>query len=164
MARTIWPSFPNVSIIRGDLAHPIVSGNKLFKALPLVEQAKRCGSKTIISTGGRYSNHLHALSWLAREEDLRSVGLVRGYAGQTPTPTLIDCQRFGMSLHFIDHSTYNSRYSNEFWKPWLTRYQDSFRIDEGGWSDLAIEGTAKWWSYVPPTADMILVAIGSGTT
>lgn len=164
LARDIWPTFPNVSILRGDLIHPVVSGNKLFKVDPIVRIAQQMNKRTLISVGGRFSNHLHALSFLAREQGFHSVGIVRGYAEQELTPTLLDCQQFGMKLHFVNNTDYQNRYEDSFWGPWLSRYPDSYRIDEGGWSKEAMEGSASWWNYIPTATDFVLVPIGSGST
>lgn len=159
-----WAEFPDVHILRGDQLHPVVSGNKLFKLEPLLAHAVRTGRKAAISVGGRYSNHLHALSWAARESGLDSIGLIRGFPEQPLTPTLQDCQEWGMQLHFIPPGEYRKRHLPAFWQPWLTAYPDSIRIDEGGWSAAAIEGSARWWHYIPGDARNVVCAVGSGCT
>lgn len=163
-ARHPWPIFPNVSIVRGDLIHPVVSGNKLYKLQPLLKKALDSGASTLISVGGRYSNHLHALSWMANETGMTSIGLIRGYPEQGITETLNDCVRWGMKLHFVSHADYKHRYSADFWDPWLRQYPNSFRIDEGGWSPDSIEGARQWWLSIPSETTMVLCAIGSGGT
>ncbi len=160
----IWPVYPNVTIVRGDLLHPVVSGNKLFKLIPLLNKAKREDKSVLLSVGGRYSNHLHALAWAGHESAMQTVGLVRGYEAQPLTPTLVDCQKWGMHIHFISHDEYESRYSDDFWTFWLRRYEHSLRIDEGGWSAEAIQGSALWWQGIDPKTTLVVCAIGSGST
>ncbi|MDO9212349.1 MAG: 1-aminocyclopropane-1-carboxylate deaminase/D-cysteine desulfhydrase, partial [Methylococcales bacterium] len=49
-------------IKRDDLLHPIMSGNKWRKLKYSLNHALNSGADTIISMGGAYSNHLHALA------------------------------------------------------------------------------------------------------
>ena len=159
-----WPARSTVKILRGDQIHPIVTGNKLFKLLPLLDKADAQGNKTLISVGGRYSNHLHALAWAGREANFKTVGLVRGFKEQALTPTLEDCQRWGMRLHFIDFTSYQQRHLDEFWQPWLARYEQAMAIPEGGWSTEAISGSKRWCQYLSRDTDVVICAVGSGST
>jgi 1-aminocyclopropane-1-carboxylate deaminase len=160
----VWSKFPNVSIVRGDLLHPIVSGNKLFKLEPLLEKALSKNVETLISVGGRYSNHLHALAWAGRKVGLQTVGVVSGYPAQPLTPTLKDCIEWGMKIHFVGRKAYQSRHQDDFWETWLRKYPASLRIDEGGWSPEAIRGSASWWQGIQHDTQIVLCAIGSGST
>jgi len=159
-----WPERQNISVVRGDLLHPMVSGNKLYKLQPLIESALGTGRRTLVSVGGRYSNHLHALAWACREAGLESVGLVRGYAAQALTPTLIDCQNWGMSLHFIDRKAYQDRYDEAFWQKWLALYPNAMRLNEGGWSPESIAGSALWWQGIAADTQRVICPVGSGCT
>ena len=91
---------------RDDLNHPTVSGNKLHKLAPNLAFAKQQGYKTVLSFGGAYSNHLHALAWACRERGLSSIGLVRGELHSELTPTLTDCRDWGMHLIATQRTTY----------------------------------------------------------
>ena len=159
-----WPGRPGLSILRGDLLHPVVSGNKLFKLMPLLLQAKRQQASTLMSVGGRYSNHLHALSWAASALGMASVGLVRGFPEQSLTPTLADCQRWGMQLEFLPPKDYQKRHQATFWQSWTSRFPNSFPIEEGGWSEGAIQGSSQWWQYIPTDINCVVCAVGSGAT
>jgi 1-aminocyclopropane-1-carboxylate deaminase len=150
--------------VRGDLLHPVVSGNKLFKLIPIVQKATSSGCNTLISVGGRFSNHLHALAWVGNELGLSTVGIVQGYLEQEETPTLADCRRWGMTIHFVDRITFQKRYSYDFWKSWLEHYPRAFRVNEGGWSSEAIHGSGMWWEGIPEETDIVVTPIGSGST
>lgn len=164
LASTRWPAFPNVSILRGDQIHPIVSGNKLFKLSPFLRAAQASEAVPLISVGGRFSNHLHALAFAGYEMNLQTLGLVRGFENQVETPTLRDCRDWGMTIQFIRPEHYKSRYANTFWEPWLARFPNAMRIDEGGWSSSAIEASQTWWDYISPETDIVIVPVGSGST
>lgn len=86
--------------------HATVSGNKLHKLKPNIELAIKQNLDGILSFGGPYSNHLHALAWACKQHGLNSTGLVRGELHQTLTPTLTDCQNWGMQLIPIERTAY----------------------------------------------------------
>ena len=60
---------------REDLIHPIISGNKFRK---LKYNILSIDKNQLISFGGAYSNHLLALSYIGKHENLNTVGIVRG--------------------------------------------------------------------------------------
>ena len=95
-----------VIVFRDDLNHATVSGNKLHKLAPNIEHAKALGCSTVLSFGGPYSNHLHALSWACKESSLSSIGFVRGELHDELTPTLSDCQKWGMQLVPLSRKVY----------------------------------------------------------
>lgn len=47
--------------LRLDQLHPTLSGNKFFKLLGHLEVFRSSGRSRLLSFGGRWSNHLHAL-------------------------------------------------------------------------------------------------------
>ena len=51
-----------VAVLRLDQIDPLISGNKWFKLTEHLAQARDAGASGIISLGGAYSNHLHALA------------------------------------------------------------------------------------------------------
>ena len=50
----------NVDVLRLDLIHPIISGNKWFKLKYHIRAALGEKKKGIVTFGGAYSNHLAA--------------------------------------------------------------------------------------------------------
>ena len=93
-------------IYRDDLNHPTVSGNKLHKLLPNIKLARDKEVSQILSFGGAFSNHLHALAWACKESGLQSIGVVRGELHVPLTPTLKDCEEWGMKLLPISRKAY----------------------------------------------------------
>ena len=91
---------------RDDLNHPTVSGNKLHKLTPNLALARQQDCESVLSFGGPYSNHLHALAWACKEQGLSSIGLVRGELHSELTPTLADCREWGMHLIAVQRNTY----------------------------------------------------------
>ena len=162
--RTPWSDHPQVFTIRGDRLHPVVSGNKWFKLLPLLEKARINGVQTLISVGGPYSNHLHALAYAGHRWGFETVGVVRGPRPDVFSQTLKDCEQWGMTLHFLSREAYAERHTPGFAGQWEDGYPHSLFIAEGGWSPEALAGSASWWQLAGRDLDLIVCPVGSGTT
>lgn len=151
-------SFQSLYIKRDDLLHPLVSGNKWRK----LRYAFKQHTVGVASMGGPYSNHLHALAYLAQQMGWPSYALVRGEAQQTPT--LIDCQRWGMQLQFVDRQTYRElRQHPEAWRRYVSQ-PDAQWLCEGGKARAALRGVAELVSELPFIPDVVICAAGTGTT
>ena len=48
------------NILRLDLLHPVVSGNKWFKLRYYIEKAQEQNKNSLVTFGGAWSNHIHA--------------------------------------------------------------------------------------------------------
>src|SRR5438270_3406286 len=79
-----------LSVLRLDVIHPLISGNKWFKLKEYLAKAKAAGSSTIVSFGGAYSNHLHAVAAACKSFGLASAGVVRGERPPSLSHTLQD--------------------------------------------------------------------------
>lgn len=87
-----------------------LAGNKVFKLLPTLVQVKAQTAKgqvpQMISFGGAWSNHLHALAAAGQHYGIATVGIVRGERKPVLTPTLRDCIAMGMRLQFVSRGHY----------------------------------------------------------
>tara|TARA_B100001057_G_scaffold501048_1_gene620024 strand:- start:788 stop:1666 length:879 start_codon:yes stop_codon:yes gene_type:complete len=152
-------------IKREDLIHDIVSGNKWRKLNYNFKYIKEKKIKKILSFGGAYSNHLHALSWLAKKNNIKSFGLVRGCKLSIENPTLSFCKKNKMDLFFLDRSTYrNSKYNNPIFKKIIKSEENVFVIPEGGFNEFGIKGCEEIMDEVNEHYDIICCSIGSGCT
>ncbi|MBO1256363.1 pyridoxal-phosphate dependent enzyme [Alteromonas sp. 5E99-2] len=135
-----WPQCaPKVWVKRDDLIHPFVSGNKWRK----LKYANLHHHKKIVSIGGGYSNHLHALGYLCSQLQLPFTALVRGHYGATPTPMLNDLQNWGCHIEYIDKKLYATRDTEQF-KTWLDEHHiGSHFIPEGGSTAQAVKGVSE---------------------
>jgi len=169
--------FPDINlwIKRDDLLHPSVSGNKFRKLKYNLMQAEE-RRPTLISMGGAWSNHLHALAHAAQLLGLNSVGLVRGlrpssYVGQMPlNATLQDCQSTGMQLRFVSREDYRQlRENKDAWQRWVAKDHGNYLwLPEGGSNALAIKGVAELIEEIRLALnglpDTIVLACGTGAT
>lgn len=148
-------------IKRDDLLHPVVSGNKWRKLKYILHHALASGKDTIISMGGQYSNHLHALAFIGKHLGISTVAYIRGERPEPLTPTLKDCQEWGMQMKFISRSAYRKlrhvsqlpqQNPNEFWLP------------EGGAVKYALQGVAEMVAEIDIAYDVLCVPCGTATT
>ena len=151
-------------IKRDDLLHPIISGNKWRKLKYNLDAGLSLGVHTFISMGGAYSSHLHALAYLGKLLELKTIGYVRGECPAILTPSLQDVQNWGMELRFISRSEYRQyrNYKNNEDFPYLKA--NEFWIPEGGANSLALKGVAALVNEIDIPYDTLCVACGTGTT
>lgn len=156
-----------IDILRLDQIHPLLSGNKLFKLMDVLERVP--APRALVSVGGAHSNHLHALAVLARYYRVPVTALVQGYADAPLTPTMNDCQRMGMTLVWLDRAAYRQRYELQWQQEWASRC-DALWIGEGGaladWQPAAAgpSRAALRLAALCQGYDRIWMATGSGTT
>jgi 1-aminocyclopropane-1-carboxylate deaminase len=149
-------------IKRDDLLHPIISGNKWRKLKYILNHALSVGADTLISMGGAYSNHLHALAYVGKLLNLKTIGLIRGEP--ILTPSLQDMREWGMELRFVSRSDYRLLRQYKQWTdlPDLTVRQ--YWLPEGGAHTLALQGVAELVHEIDMSYDILCVACGTGTT
>lgn len=125
-----WLNGVELAVLRLDRIDPLISGNKWFKLTEHLAQAQQAGASGIISLGGAYSNHLHALAAAGKRFDFPTVGLLRGHPQDTPT--VLDLKAFGMQLHWLGYGGYRARHEPGFWLPWREQYPHLYPVPEGG--------------------------------
>jgi 1-aminocyclopropane-1-carboxylate deaminase len=155
----------NVLIIRADLVHPLISGNKWFKLKYNLLSARKANLSRVISFGGAYSNHIHALAWSARQLGISSVGIIRGE--DVINPMLKDVRDWGMQLHFVDRASFRKRHDIVWQNELKDEIGDGLIIPEGGSNALAVQGVAELMrdvSHQLPCLDYLLCACGTGGT
>lgn len=125
-----WLNGVELAVLRLDRIDPLISGNKWFKLTEHLAQAQHGAASGIISLGGAYSNHLHALAAAGKRFDFPTVGLLRGHPQDTPT--VLDLKAFGMHLHWLGYGGYRARHEPGFWLPWREQYPHLHPVPEGG--------------------------------
>ncbi|MFO2462906.1 pyridoxal-phosphate dependent enzyme [Pseudomonas sp. 15FMM2] len=138
--RLDWLKGVELAVLRLDCIDPLISGNKWFKLTGHLAQAQHAGASGIISLGGAYSNHLHALAAAGKRFGFPTVGLLRGHPQDTPT--VLDLKAFGMQLHWLGYGGYRARHEPDFWGPWREHYPHLFPVPEGGGGSAGAQGCA----------------------
>ncbi len=147
---------------RDDLIHPAISGNKWRKLKYHLLHAKEHGKRHLLSFGGAYSNHIHALAAAGCQSGLRTTGIIRGEYDAVSNSTLRDARHWGMDFVFVDRQSYRRRQDPD----WLAQFDapDTLIMPEGGSSPLAIPGVAELVGEVPFSPDLWVLPCASGGT
>ena len=149
------------SILRLDKLHPIVSGNKWFKLRYYIEDAIAHNASTIASFGGPYSNHLVALAYAAKENNIKSIGYVRATKEDALTPSLEEAIAYGMQLEFMGRTHFQA-IKNDLLKA-NNKENAVYFIDEGGYGELGAKGAATILNEHCEDYTTIIAAVGTGT-
>lgn len=149
---------------RDDLLHPIISGNKWRKLKYNLTEALSMGADTLISMGGAYSNHLHALAYTGKMLGLKTVGIIRGERPESLTPTLLDMESWGMELRYISRSEYRQYRNYKHWHDLPGIAPGQYWLPEGGSNNFALTGIAELVDEIDIHYDTLCVACGTGAT
>lgn len=149
-----------VDLLRADLLHPVISGNKWFKLRYYLEEAVQLCADTLVSFGGAYSNHLVALAYAAKESGMSSIGFIRGEEFEPRNPTLQDAVSYGMQLIYTDRALYR--------KPELIKQTENkpgwYWIPEGGHGITGAMGASALLKIHDTNLySHIVCAVGTGT-
>ena len=156
----------HVFMKRDDLIHPVISGNKWRKLLFNIEAAKASGASGVLSFGGAYSNHIHALAYACKINSIPSKAIIRGEPHYANNATLTQAAQWGMELHFVDRVTYRLRYEDSYLASLKEAYPGYYIVPEGGSNALAVKGVSLLMDELKEQAtfDSLFVPVGSGGT
>ncbi|MFM7595531.1 MAG: 1-aminocyclopropane-1-carboxylate deaminase/D-cysteine desulfhydrase [Flavobacteriales bacterium] len=147
-------------ILRDDLIHPLISGNKWRKLSHVISEAKKPGIDGIITYGGAFSNHLIATATATKLYQIPCILRVRGdELSADSNAYLKHCKSEGALLEFITREQYIKEkhtdsvvsYMN---KRWLS-------VPEGGASELGLKGCL---TLLTDEMDFDIIALAQGTT
>lgn len=155
------PGSWQADVLRLDLLHPEISGNKWFKLKHniLLAQSRQQG---ILTFGGPYSNHLAATAVACRLANIPCIGIIRGEEhAQELNHTLQTAAGNGMQLEFVSRSAYREK-DLLFYQ---ASYPDFHIVPEGGHNAAGAKGCEEILTICPTRQyTHILCAAGTGTT
>ncbi len=152
-----------VLVKRDDLIHEEVMGNKWRKLKYNIEYAVERGTKSLVTFGGAYSNHIAATAAAAKLYGLDSVGIIRGEELTADSnPTLRRAAENGMKFQFVSREDYREmKQGNQVPKESLSNY---VVLPEGGTNELAIKGCAELIDEIDHDFDILISPVGTGGT
>ena len=151
-----------VDVLRLDVLHPIVSGNKFYKLRFYIAAAIENGVSTVASFGGPYSNHIVALAYTAKEAGLKSIGYIRTNEDEPITPSMAEAKGYGMELVYLGRTDFQTKKASILEKK--DAKSDMYLIDEGGYGTIGAKGAATILSENETAHyDYIVCAVGTGT-
>jgi 1-aminocyclopropane-1-carboxylate deaminase len=150
-----------VDVLRLDLIHPVVSGNKWFKLHPYLDEALATGRKNVVTFGGAYSNHILATAAACGEKGLSAIGIIRGEEPAILSPTLKDATTYGMELVFVSREDYKRKTIPEN----ILQRGSLYIIAEGGYGEPGRTGAEAICAFADTRSyTHIVTAVGTGTT
>lgn len=147
-----------LDVLRLDLVHPVISGNKWFKLKYYLEEARVKGFNRIATFGGAYSNHIVATAYACKLHNLTCTGIIRGEEPQIFSPTLLLAKECGMQLKFVTRSAYKDKEAIKQSSPF------DYWINEGGYGSKGVAGAMEIMNLVTKNYSHIICAVGTGTT
>lgn len=130
----------SLQVLRLDSFFPEISGNKFFKLKYNILHAIEHGYQQLLSFGGAYSNHIHALAMAGKITGLKTIGIIRGERPEPLNPTLKDAEEAGMELYFVSRKEYRRRNDQAYLDEISQQYGPSMIIPEGGSNLRGIRG------------------------
>jgi 1-aminocyclopropane-1-carboxylate deaminase len=154
-----------LEVLRLDLLHPQISGNKWFKLKYNLEVAAAAGKNTILTFGGAWSNHIAATAAACRLLGFGSVGIIRGEEPGVWSETLLKARENGMRLQFISREQYRRKQEEGFLEELSLRHPEAWIIPEGGNNAAGLRGCLDIASFYEGRGYTdICCAVGTGTT
>lgn len=151
-------------IKREDLIHPLISGNKYRKLKYNLQRAHQENHQTLLTFGGAYSNHIHALAAAGSIHGFRTIGVIRGEPCDPLNPTLSFASELGMTLHYVSRQRYRKKYEHQFLLDLKEIYGSFYLVPEGGTNVEAVKGTREMVNEIDQEFDVIAVSCGTGGT
>ncbi|MFT5451274.1 MAG: 1-aminocyclopropane-1-carboxylate deaminase [Enterobacterales bacterium] len=159
----------NLYIKRDDLIDQRVSGNKFRKLKYALSHYTESNYKGIVSFGGPWSNHLHALSLLTNLYKIPFVVIIRGEKPANLSATLKDIIQSGADVHYVSRSNYRefrdlSAQGVLHLHPYMKYWREHLLIPEGGATKDALAGIAEILLEDERQFDAIYLPCGTATT
>ena len=152
----------SVDVLRLDLVHPHISGNKWFKLRYHLDAALRQNKKGIITLGGAYSNHLVATAVACREMNLLSIGIIRGEESFPENDSIQQMKEAGMKIIYVSRDDYKRK--EQLMNDIVDREHGFYYVPEGGQSAEGVKGAAEIFSCIHKHYTHIVCPVGTGTT
>jgi len=157
-------SLEGVKVLRLDQTGGKAPGNKRYKLEHAILRARQLGIQHLVSFGGPWSNHLHALAAMAAQEGMQTTAIVRG---ETTTPMLEEVQSWGMRIRRVSRSEYRRRNEADYQRTLEQAFKPCLVIPEGGASTEGVVGCVAIGQAIKqhiPEPGRVVVPVGTGTT
>ena len=157
----------SLALLREDLNHPEISGNKYRKLKYNLIEANKLGYQNVLTFGGAFSNHIAATAAVAKIYNFKAIGIIRGEEIKDLidlNPTLKFAQSKGMTFDFVTREEYRNKNTAEFIANLKAKYPYHYIIPEGGTNPLAIKGCEEILYPACNEYNIVTTAIGTGGT
>ncbi len=153
-----------VTLKRDDQIHHVVCGNKWrklkYQLIALLQQP----NPAVISFGGAWSNHLHALGYCCHRLAIPLTVFIRGEESHYQSAMIKDLRTWAVTIKWLDRGAYRNKDTILFLHELKQSYPGSTIIPEGGSGSFALEGVREMVKELPDSTDYFCLAVGSGGT
>lgn len=149
---------------REDLVDQYISGNKFRKLKYNLMEARIQGYDTLLSFGGAYSNHIHALAYAGLINNFKTIGIIRGEMTLPLNPTLMDARTFGMKLIYVSRANYRDKEHPAYMEKLIKDFGKFYLVPEGGSNANAVRGCTEIINESVLEFDHLCCAVGTGGT
>lgn len=156
---------------RDDLLHDVIAGNKWRKLAKPLQEFQLNPASHVLSFGGPYSNHLHALGYCCNQLNIKFTAVIRGayLKDQALNPTLQDLNNWNANLVFVDKKTYQQKTDKNYLATLRKEMSADVVIPEGGSQQDALFGMQAMLDEINQANssrpfDAILLPVGSGAS
>ena len=152
----------SIDVLRLDLLHPLVMGNKWFKLKENLKGLQSSHKQELLTFGGAYSNHLFATAAVGRLLGITTRAVVRGEP--VSNPVLDTARANGLQCEFWSRSHYRQK-ETEF-EALAQRFPRALIVPEGGANAAGIQGAKTIWEHWPLQSHYrhLFSACGTGST
>jgi 1-aminocyclopropane-1-carboxylate deaminase len=126
-------------IKRLDLIQSWAEGNKYYKLKYNIAFALENGIQTIVSKGGMFSNHLHALAHVCSIFGIKLISVIRTHRNDLENPVLNELKSLSDKLIYLKPDQYELFGGREA----SIQFPEALFIPEGGLNELGIKGTKE---------------------
>lgn len=147
-----------LQVLRDDLIHPLISGNKYRKLQAFVKEE----AAGYVSFGGAWSNHLLAVAALARLQGVSSVGYIRGDEHRPLNLYESWLKQLGMKLHHLSRKQYADK--DALYAICNIKHPQFQCIPEGGHPQPNGLAFDHWVGDIPANTDHLFLSCGTGAS
>ncbi len=162
------PEFENnqldVRVLRLDLIHPWIQGNKWFKLLTFLKICLEEKKEGFVSMGGPYSNHLIALAFAAKELGKKCIFFIRGEEKEwLENPAIEQMRVWGTEIIPLSRNAFRSFHQNGEKDGLLSGYEHFTWVPMGGSSALAFSELKALGQFIGSNSDFDILALPAAT-
>ena len=156
---------------RDDLLHPTIQGNKWRKLQPVIRGIQEKNHDGILTFGGPFSNHIHAVAAAGKAYLFPTVAIIRGLSTDLSNPTMAYARSCGMQLIPVTKQDYDAGIDSPVLRDILGSFSGYYQLPEGGAGLDAIKNCAamateivKQTTGTAAEKRFVAVPAGTGTT
>lgn len=158
-------------VLREDLVHPFMGGNKWRKLKYNLQEFVRLKKECLVTFGGAFSNHIVATAAAGKEFGFKTIGIIRGEElHEHSNDVLKFASKCGMKLVFVSREQYRLRNDPGFIQhlpqgnALMQQISSYYVVPEGGGNEWGIKGCKEIIQDIEMDFDVLCCACGTGAT